>query len=124
MFQFLDTVGALQRSFITNISFVYNKDACEYPDISNEERNAVIAFRALAECPALHTLHMGFDFESLPSNSRKYSTGLMTVLDLNKLLRLRGLTTADVVLYDPRNRFHSVAELETKLQVMKRPRRS
>lgn len=124
MARFLDTIGALQRSFITNVSFVYNEDARECSSTWRVERNAVTAFRALAECPALHTLHIGFDFWSLPSNKRKLSTSLMTVLDLDGLSRLRGLTTVDVVVYDPRDEIRDLAKLERALQVMKRPRRS
>lgn len=124
MARFLDTIGALQRSFITSLFFVYNEDACECSSTWRVERNAVKAFRALAECPALHTLHIGFELWSLPSNTRKFSTSLMTVLDLDGLLRLRGLTTIDVLVYDPRDRIRDVAKLERALQVMKRPRRS
>ncbi len=124
MTQFFDTIGALQRSFITNISFIYNADACERPFKWKGENNAVIAFRALAGCPALQTLRIGFEMWSLPTNERKDDYGLLTVLDLDGLLRLRGLTTVDVVVYDPWDRFREVKELESVLQVIKLPRGS
>lgn len=121
--RFLDTIGALQRSFVTNFSFIYDKAASQRSATWRVESYAVTAFRALAECPALHTLHIGFELALLPSNNRELSTSSMTVLDLDRLLRFRGLTTVDVVVYDPRNLIQGVAELETRLQVMKRPRR-
>lgn len=126
MTRFLDTIGVSQRSFITNISFIYyGEDTRRWSFKWEGETNAVIAFRALADCPALHTLHIGFDNMSQPPTERWNPNDLMTESGLDELLRLRGLTTVDVVVN--RQKFfwyQNLEELRSALQVMKLPRDS
>lgn len=120
MTRFLGCIGAWQRSFVTQISFIY-RGRLDINSYGNEG-DAVEAFRALTDCPALRTLRIGSHCESLPFNKdRKCS--LMSALDLDELLRVRGLMTVDLVVDDPKHLLKDVEEFKGALQVMKLPRK-